>query len=139
MSNFGDKLYVREISNTLKTPGKYHVINYIPSNYFISEFLGTFWCGFIGSLIYNNGFFQRKLSLHLRIQLVTLLTVAAVVSAFYYSGGFFQPLLAFIRTFGCVGYYRPEISTSDHVLVYWLGPTLAAVLLTAVKSYEILY
>ena len=108
------------------------------SNIF-SEFLGTFLCGFIGSTFYNNRFLQKHFGLHLRIQLVVLLTVAMVLSAFYYTGGFFQPLLAFIRTFGCVGYYRPDISTSDHVLVYWLGPTLAAVLLTAVKSYEILY
>ena len=79
------------------------------------------------------------MGIHLRIQIVTLLTVAAVVSAFYYTGGFYQPLLAFVRTFGCVGYYRPEISASDHVFVYWLGPTIAAVILTAVKSYEILY
>ena len=108
------------------------------SNIF-SEFLGTFLCGFIGSTFYNNRFLQKHFGLHLRIQLVVLLTVAMVLSAFYYTGGFYQPLLAFIRTFGCVGYYRPDISTSDHVLVYWLGPTLAAVLLTAVKSYEILY
>ena len=89
-------------------------------------------------MLYNNGYFQKHLSLHIRIQLVTLLTVAAVLSAFYYTGGFFHPLLAFIRTFGCVGYYRPEISTSDHLFVYWLGPTSAAVFLTIVKRFEIL-
>ena len=112
---------------------------YSIKNIFVSEFVGTFWCGFIGSIVYNNEYFQKKFNLHTRIQLVTLLTVAAVISAFYYTGGFFQPLLAFIRTFGCVGYFRPEISTSDHVYVYWFGPTLAAVLLTIVKSFELLY
>ena len=50
--------------------------------------------------------------------------------AFNYTGGFFQPLLASIRTFGCVGYFRPEISIYDHVLVYWIGPTFGAILVT---------
>ena len=99
------------------------------------EFSGTLFCGVIGSLVYTTSFCQTKLSIHLRIQLVTISTVAAVASAFHYTGGFFQPLLAFIRTFGCVGYFRPEISAYDHVLVYWVGPTTAAILMIFLNPF----
>ena len=91
--------------------------------------------GVIGSVICNTAMCQRRLNLHIRIQLATLCTVATVSSAFYYTGGFFQPLLAFIRTFGCVGFFRPEISTYDHILVYWISPTLAALFLTFVNPF----
>ena len=99
------------------------------------EFSGTLFCGVIGSLVYSTSFCQTKLSIHLRIQLVTMSTVAAVVSAFHYTGGFFQPLLAFVRTFGCIGYFRPDISAYDHVFVYWVGPTTAAILITIINPF----
>ena len=73
---------------------------------------------------------QEKISRHVRFQITTLTTVAAVLLAFYYTGGFFQPVLASIRNYGCVGYFRPEISIYDHVLVYWIGPTFGAILVT---------
>ena len=31
-----------------------------------------------------------------------------------------------LRTFGCVGVYRPEITIVDYVAVYWAGSTLGA-------------
>ena len=31
-----------------------------------------------------------------------------------------------LRTFGCVGVYRPEITVVDYVAVYWAGSTLGA-------------
>ena len=90
-------------------------------------------CGAVGSYVYNTMVCREQFSIHIRIQLVTLSTVVPVVLAFYYTGGFFQPLLAFIRTFGCVGYFRPDIRAYDHLLVYWIGPTLAAVVLTFIN------
>ena len=92
-------------------------------------------CGLIGALVYNTSTCNGRVNLHIRIQTVTLATVACVLSAFYYTGGFYQPLLAFIRTFGCVGFFRPEIAFYDHILVYWISPTLAAVVLTLVKPF----
>lgn len=90
-------------------------------------------CGLIGTVLYNTSTCLGNVNLHVRIQLATLTTVASVLSAFYYTGGFFQPLLAFIRTFGCIGFFRPDIAIYDHVLVYWISPTLAAVLLTFIN------
>ena len=95
-----------------------------------SEFTGTLTCGIIGALVYDTITCQSNISRHVRIQITTLTTVAAVLLAFNYTGGFFQPLLASMRTFGCVGYFRPEISIYDHVLVYWIGPTFGAILVT---------
>jgi hypothetical protein len=40
-------------------------------------------------------------------QIVAITSALLVRSAFFYTGGFYQPLLAFIRTFGCFGVYRP--------------------------------
>ena len=88
----------------------------------------------IGSLVYTTPASQAKLGIHLGIQLVTLSTVAAVASAFYYTGGFFQPLLASVRTFGCTGYFRPDIRACDHIFVYWVGPITAAILTTFLKQ-----
>ena len=67
---------------------------------FSLEFIGTFICGLVTTLVYNTSTCNGRLNLHIRIQTVTLATVACVLSAFYYTGGFYQPLLAFIRTFG---------------------------------------
>ena len=89
----------------------------------------------IGSLVYTTSVCQAKLSIHLGIQLVTLSTVAAVASAFYYTGGFFQPLLASVRTFGCTGYFRPDISAYDHISVYWVGPITAAILISFLNQF----
>ena len=66
-------------------------------------------------------------SIHKRIAASTSITLLAVLAAFHKTGGFFQPLLAFGRTFGCVGVLRP-VSLLDHLLVYWMGASLGAVL-----------
>ena len=89
----------------------------------------------IGILVYETTICQEKISKHIRIQVVTVSTVAAVLACFYYTGGFFQPLLASNRTFGCVGYFRPDIRAYEHILVYWIGPTFGAVLVTFVTPF----
>ncbi|XP_022916869.1 aquaporin-11 [Onthophagus taurus] len=45
-----------------------------------------------------------------------------VVAAFNYSGGYFNPALATSLKYGCKGNTIPE-----HMLVYWLGPTIGAI------------
>ena len=55
------------------------------------------------------------------------MTLLLVLGAFYKTGGFFQPLLALARTLGCVGVLR-EVTVIDHVLVYWVGPSLGSLL-----------
>lgn len=93
---------------------------------FIYEFTGSLVCGVFGSLIFDFELFP-SITIHARILTSTLITVSLVLVAFHHTGGFFQPLLAFARTFGCVGVLR-EVTILDHVVVYWLGATLGAVL-----------
>jgi hypothetical protein len=92
---------------------------------FLYECFGSLLCGLWSSLIYDIQLWPR-LSLHVRILANSLITLAAVLVAFYHTGGFFQPLLAYSRTFGCVGMLR-EVSLVDHILVYWVGATAGAV------------
>merc|ERR1712110_294164 len=93
---------------------------------FCWEFGGGLVCGVAGILIFDWELFPQ-VSVHKRIAASTSVTLLAVLAAFHKTGGFFQPLLAFGRTFGCVGVLRP-VSLLDHLLVYWLGASLGAVL-----------
>ena len=36
-------------------------------------------------------------------------------------------MLAFVRTFGCVGVLQ-KVTILDHIVVYWIGATLGAIL-----------
>ena len=92
---------------------------------FCWEFGGGLVCGVAGILIFDWELFPVA-SIHKRIAASTSITLLAVLAAFHKTGGFFQPLLAFGRTFGCVGVLRP-VSLVDHLLVYWLGASLGAV------------
>ena len=93
---------------------------------FCWEFGGGLVCGVAGILIFDWELFPVA-SIHKRIAASTSITLLAVLAAFHKTGGFFQPLLAFARTFGCVGVLRP-VSLLDHLLVYWIGASLGAVL-----------
>ena len=93
---------------------------------FMFEFTGSLLSGVFTTLIFDYELVVR-LSVHTRILLSSAVTMALVVVSFHHTGGFFQPLLAFARTFGCIGVLR-EVSVLDHIIVYWLGATLGAIL-----------
>ena len=93
---------------------------------FFVELGGSLVCGLAAILIFDWDLAPR-VSIHKRILASTSVTLLVVLAAFHQTGGFFQPLLAFGRTFGCVGVLRP-VSPLDHVLVYWVGASLGAVL-----------
>jgi hypothetical protein len=86
---------------------------------------GTLVCGLAAGLIFDP-LLWPSLSLHVRILSSCFVTLTAVLAAFFHTGGFFQPLLAYTRTFGCVGVLR-RVELLDHVLVYWVGATSGAV------------
>ena len=92
---------------------------------FCWEFGGGLLCGLAGILIFDWELFTTT-SIHKRIAALTSITLLLVLAAFHKTGGFFQPLLAFARTFGCVGVLRP-VNLIDHVLVYWVGASLGAI------------
>ena len=89
---------------------------------FFVDFSGGLLCGIAGSIIFDWELFPAA-SIHKRIAASTSITLLLVLAAFHKTGGFFHPLLAFARTFGCVGMLRP-VSLLDHVLVYWLAASL---------------
>ena len=92
---------------------------------FMFEFTGSLLSGVFTTLIFDYELLTR-LSVHSRIFLSSAVTMLLVVISFHHTGGFFQPLLAFARTFGCIGVLR-EVSILDHIIVYWLGATLGAI------------
>ena len=92
---------------------------------FLYECLGSLVCGLAAGLLYDVQLLPR-LSLHVRVLTTSLVTLSAVLAAFYHTGGFFQPLLAYTRTFGCVGMLR-DVQLMDHIVVYWVGSTAGAV------------
>ena len=100
---------------------------------FFVEFSGGLLCGLAGSIIFDWELFPAA-SIHKRIAASTSITLLLVLAAFHKTGGFFQPLLAFARTFGCVGMLRP-VSVLDHVLVYWLAASLGAVVAMYTAPY----
>ena len=62
------------------------------------------------------------------------MTISLVLVCFHHTGGFFQPLLAFARTFGCIGVLR-DVTVVDHIVVYWVGATLGAVMAMYTAPY----
>ena len=100
---------------------------------FIYDFTGSLICGVSTSLNFDFELFP-KVSIHIRILTASSITTGLVLTAFHHTGGFFQPLLAFARTFGCVGVLR-EVTLLDHVIVYWIGASLGAVLSMYMTPY----
>ena len=100
----------------------------------ILEFSGSLVCGTATALIFDYEVFPAAGGLHTRVLLTSSLTTGLVLASFYRTGGFFQPLLAFVRTFGCVGATRP-VSWLDHVLVYWAAASLGALAATAAAKW----
>ena len=92
---------------------------------FAFELIGSFLCNISTVLIFDFSI-APSINVYPRIFLSSTVTVSLVLASFYYTGGFFQPLLAFARTYGCVGAVR-EVSVLDHIIVYWLGATLGAI------------
>ncbi len=92
---------------------------------FLFELFGSFLCNISTVLIFDFSI-APSIGVYPRIVLSSTITVSLVLASFYYTGGFFQPLLAFARTYGCVGALR-EVTVLDHIIVYWLGASLGAV------------
>ena len=93
---------------------------------FVFEFIGSLLCNVFSSIIFDFELIP-KLNIHKRILLSSSVTTTLVLISFHKTGGFFQPLLAFIRTFGCVGALQ-EVTILDHIIVYWIGATLGAII-----------
>lgn len=56
-----------------------------------------------------------------------------VVAAFNYSGGYFNPVLATALKWGCGGN-----SHIDHLIVYWLGACVGAILSVPLYKYDVI-
>ena len=100
---------------------------------FLYEFTGSLICGISTSILFDFELIKR-MSIHIRILASSGITVVLVLISFHHTGGFFQPLLAFARTFGCIGVLR-EVTILDHILVYWIGATMGAVVSMYVAPY----
>ena len=100
---------------------------------FCFEFFGSLLCGVFAAIIFDWEIFTQ-LSIHKRIILSSSVTTALVLLSFHRTGGFFQPLLAFVRTFGCIGAMQ-EVTALDHIIVYWIGATLGAVIATHLAKF----
>lgn len=80
------------------------------------EGVATFLCRFMSRVFSEK---LSKLSMILDAAFGTLL----VVAAFSYSGGYFNPALAGSLKYGCTGH-----SVTEHLMVYWLSPTIGSLL-----------
>uniref|UniRef100_A0A8D8UXS0 Aquaporin n=1 Tax=Cacopsylla melanoneura TaxID=428564 RepID=A0A8D8UXS0_9HEMI len=80
------------------------------------EGLATFLCRFMTRIFAEK---VPKLGMFLDATFGTLL----VVAAFNYSGGYFNPALAGSLKYGCTGH-----TITEHLLVYWLSPTIGSLL-----------
>ena len=100
---------------------------------FLVECGGAFVISVLGIFIFDFTLWPGA-NLHIRILFQTGLTVAIVLMGFYRTGGFFQPLLAFMRTFGCEGVMR-KVGILDHIFVYWVGPSFGAVMAKLLSSW----
>ncbi|CAG0900971.1 unnamed protein product [Cyprideis torosa] len=87
-----------------------------PTKGMIIEGVGTALCVLSSSFL---------ASTQLRISGVvdSFIATAAVVAAFNYSGGYFNPILASSLKLFCDG-----TTTQDHFMVYWIGATIGAVI-----------
>ena len=100
---------------------------------FLYEFTGSLLCSISTTLIFDFELLPR-MSIHVRIFLASTITICLVLTSFHHTGGFFQPMLAFVRTFGCVGILR-DVTMLDHVIVYWIGASLGAILAMYITPY----
>ena len=68
-----------------------------------AEFVGTFLCSLLGSFLYDFEILPRfpLLGYHGRILAQSFGTLCLVLSAFNFTGGFYHPIMASIRTYGC--------------------------------------
>lgn len=80
------------------------------------EGFATFLCRFMSRV------FSKKLPKFSMI-LDAIFGTLLVVSAFSYSGGYFNPALAGSLKYGCTGH-----SVTEHLIVYWLSPTIGSLL-----------
>lgn len=95
---------------------------------FLIEFAGTITCGLIGYLVYDLELMPKfPGGHHGRIFLSSTGIMSTVLAAFNYTGGFFQPALATARNYGCVGYFRTNLTAADHFVVYWVGAMLGGI------------
>lgn len=54
-------------------------------------------------------------------------------TAFNYSGGYFNPVLATALKWGCSGY-----TNIDHIVVYWIGACAGAILSVPMYKYDVI-
>lgn len=57
----------------------------------------------------------------------------SLFTAFNYSGGYFNPILATALKWGCSGY-----SNIDHIIVYWIGACSGAILSVPLYKYDVI-
>ena len=81
-----------------------------------TESSGTLFLCTFGGLLFDPDLFP-KVPAHLKIQISVLATIGSVLIAFHETGGFFQPVLAYIRTFGCVGVLRQSFKRNPTKLI----------------------
>lgn len=89
----------------------------------LSEFLGVFLLDVVIKVgVVDNPFFQTR-SPFLISAIIPGIVLFGVSLAIELSGGMFNPMLASVLIGGCHGH-----STSQHVMIYWIAPTLGAIL-----------
>jgi len=89
----------------------------------MAEYLGTLVLSTIPRLyiMHNQTLVNNDASMVVRGALTGLLVLILVLLGMDVSGAMFNPTLAAVLVGGCAGY-----SVSEHVLVYWVSPILAA-------------
>ena len=112
------------------------------------EFGGTFVISKVSAFIYDYERFPTfPLNHHGRILANCCNVTLLVWMAFHYTGGFYHPVIgtfftpflwnfwlfswwsfpASVRTYGCKGFFRDDLQSWDHFVVYWMGSTCGAV------------
>lgn len=81
---------------------------------------------------------QHSCSLALSLTLLLarffhLTALFSSISAFNFSGGYFNPVLATALKWGCSGY-----TNIDHVIVYWIGACAGALLSVPLYKYDVI-
>jgi len=89
----------------------------------MTEYLGTLVLSTIPRLyiMHNQALVNNDASMIVRGALTGLLVLMLVLLSMDVSGAMFNPTLAAVLVGGCAGY-----SVSQHILVYWVSPILAA-------------
>jgi len=103
-------------------------LNVSTSYGFLIEFGGTFVISKVSAFIYDYERFPTfPLNHHGRILANCCNVTLLVWMAFHYTGGFYHPVIASVRTYGCKGFFRDDLQSWDHFVVYWMGSTCGAV------------